>query len=164
MNLKDYQIKICSALLKEKIINSRIELRIMQNQKVKSIKSYYHGLLKRKKRISEIVDAAKKAGLAIDITNYLTNIDTINTKIVLTELAAKLPFDNRRNICIIKLAQAEVPQTIIHSLVKSLNHKEFDRIIEQLPPALLIKYGILKTKDFHYFTKNSIKTIRYSNA
>ena len=159
MNLKNYQIKICNALLREKIINSRIEKKIWQNHKEKSIKSYYKGLLKRKARILEIVEAVKKAGLELDVTNILENIDITSTKDVMAEFESKLPFNKHRKTCIIKLAQTEVPQTIIRSLAKCSNTEDFDRIIESLPPALLIKKGILKTKDYNYTTKNSIKSL-----
>ncbi len=159
MQLKSYQIKICSALLKEKIINSRIEQKILQNRNVKSIKSYYNGLLKRKTRILELTEAAKKAGIEIDIVHFLSNIDIMDVKSVVSEFEQKLPFNAQRKKIIIKLAQTEVSQKMILSLAKSSNEQEFDRIIETIPPAFLMKHGLLKTKDHSISTKNSLRSL-----
>jgi len=159
MQLKNYQLTICSALLKEKIINSRIEEKILQKRNVKSIKSYYKGLLKRKTRVLKLEEAAKKAAIGIDIEYFLSNIDIMDVKSVIREIEQKLPLNTKRKKFIIILAQTEVSQKMILSLVKSKDEREFDRIIETIPPSFLMKHGLMKTKDYNISTKNSLRSL-----
>jgi hypothetical protein len=159
MHLKNHQIKILNALMKEKIINSRIEEKILQNGNVKSIRSYYNGLLKRKSRICELAKAARKAAINLDLGRILANVDIIDVKYVLSEFEQKLPLDAKRKKLIIKLAQTEVPQKLILSLVNAKTEHEFTRIVNAIPTAFLIKHGLTKTKDQYMSVKSSLRSI-----
>jgi hypothetical protein len=159
MNLKKYQTTICNSLLIEKIINVRIENKIMQNQKINSINIYYNGLLKRKKRINEIYKGSLKAGIELDINNILSNIDIWSTKDVLQEFTNKLPAYVPQKEFIVRISQTEISEKLIRLLVNCKSQDEFNKIIEPLPAAFLIKHRILKTKDYSISTIKSVKSI-----
>jgi len=159
MGTLKYRIKICESLRKEKIFNLRIEQWIFRNKRIKTIKTYYDALIKRKARLIELAEVAKKISVTIHLEYFLANIDIMDAQSLLEIIEQELPFDNKRKKIIIKLAQTEAPKNLLTSLVQSKNTKSFDSIFDTIPPVFLIKHGLLKTKDFVISAENSIRAL-----
>jgi hypothetical protein len=114
MDILKYRRKICESLRKEKIFNLRIEQWIFRNKRIKTIKTYYDALIKRKARLIELAEVAKKISVTIHLEYFLANIDIMDAQSLLEIIEQELPFDNKRKKIIIKLAQTEAPKNQIY--------------------------------------------------
>jgi hypothetical protein len=131
----------------------------MLKQKTNQLKHYYE------------LAKSKKVKLSQPLNYVLANIDKVDVPLLLKEIkleikAGELKNENekkmqklksRKQFCLRKLKNADVPKSIIDSIKLCKNIDAIEKILDTFPPVPLFTSGLRKSKyGSNHLTENSI--------
>lgn len=160
--IEEYREKTCIILSREGILNERISAKINSLRKPGGIDAFCNDLYKQKQQIVQLVNAAQKRGVEIneDLNFLISNIDLPICKSFCDDLSKRTYFASRKAKSINSLRNAKVPEYVICSLQQATTINEIEKILDTLPPILLMKVGLFKRKKIgSSTTQKSIKPI-----
>lgn len=183
MNLDIKKARILKNLSNLKIINDRIRNEISNIRKSKPLKEYYENLKSNHKIVHRYLISAKKKKIKTTLTTeeLLANID--NRKMIdefvrqvqaiskgFREQAKKekadkheiLNFEQKKVYCLNKLAN-NIPLHKISELRACSNYAELNKFLNELPPILLFKLKIRRSKyGLDHLTESSVYKVIYT--
>lgn len=156
--MNKYQIEVLNSLLIEKVINNRIEEKVKTLITKKKLRVYKNSLLRKKQELINIKNISNILNIDIDLGQYFENIDQCKLNEITKEITSQLPFDKKRNKYIFSLAKENVPGIVLKELIKSTT-SEFDKKLNDLPYAVLVRANIKRTVEYYDRTTKSLKSI-----
>jgi hypothetical protein len=158
-NLKENTIK---NFLKEGILNDSIKKRILSIKSLKDLKSLSTSMHNRKKNLLETEKnlQAHEIQVWFDTKIMLQNLDGKGYGRVITKANEIFSFLIKKQKTIEVAKNNKFPNRIILELEKSKDKIDMERVLDQLPPILLVKLKLKKLKSSGAIsTTKSIRSI-----
>lgn len=156
-----FQQRAINTLKENGVLNQRIADKVRLVRTKDGIQKYVKRILKEKKSIIKVYEAAVAKGIKVPYKYELLfrNLDRFTSGELQKEFIDIQRFKKRKADCIRKLS-SELPPKYIELLTAAKTMPHINKILDTLPPKLLIDAGVMKTKSgTGYLTKKSVKAI-----
>jgi hypothetical protein len=148
MTPQETRKKIFDKLTKEEVMNDSIRKSLDSTNSVTQIKNISTKILKKKKRLIEIEGKLKEKNIRVwfDTKIILRHLDGNGYKRIVKKTEEILSFLKKKKKTIQIANKNRFPNRIIGALEKCNDKIDLEKVLDEIPPLLLVKVGLKKLK------------------